>query len=171
MSTGLAIFTMFHVTISLIAIGSGFVVLFGLLKGKEFPGWTETFLATTVATSVTGFMFPVHHFMPSHAVGIISLIVLSLALFARYRRRLEGAWGPVYVITAMIALYLNVFVLVAQAFMKIPALKSLAPTGSEPPFAISQLAVLVSFIALTVVAAIRFRGQPQWPRQVSTPLA
>jgi hypothetical protein len=160
MSLGLAIFTFVHVIISLVGIGAGFVVLFLMLKDKEFWRWTVTFLATTVATSLTGFLFPVHHFMPSHAVGILSLLVLAVAVFAHYRRHLAGAWRRVYVVGAMISLWLNFFVLVAQLFMKVPFLKSLAPTQSEPPFAITQLTVFVIFIGLTVAAAIRFRGQP-----------
>lgn len=171
MSIGLAIFTLIHVAISLVAIGAGFVVLFGLLNGKRLDGWTATFLATTVATSVTGFFFPVHHFMPSHAVGIVSLLVLSLAIVARYRRGLVGAWRLVYVIGAMVSLYLNVFVLVAQSFMKLPVLKSLAPTGSEPPFAITQLTVLALFIVLTVVAAVRFRAELVSPGRLHGVLA
>jgi len=157
MSIGLTIFTLVHVAISLIGIFSGFVVANGLLTAKRLDHWTALFLATTVATSATGFLFPFHHFMPSHAVGILSLVVLSIAIFARYGRRLAGPWRWTYVITAMIALYFNVFVLVAQAFMKVPALNALAPTGSEPPFLLAQLVVLLLFIALTVAATIRFR--------------
>jgi len=170
MNIGLAIFTLVHVAISLVAIGSGLVVLYGLLKASRFDGWTVIFLSTTVATSVTGFLFPVHHFMPSHAVGIVSLIALSTAIFARYRRHLAGRWRPVYVISAMFSLYLNVFVLIAQLFMKVPALKSLAPTGSEPPFAISQLAVVVLFVVLTFVAVVRFRAELLWPDRMSVPV-
>jgi hypothetical protein len=150
-------YTVFHVLISLIAIVSGFVVVFGLLTARRLDGWTSLFLWTTVATSVTGFFFPVHRFMPSHAVGIVSLIVLPVALFARYRRRMAGHWRTAYVVTAMIALYLNVFVLVVQSFLKVPALKVLAPTQSEPPFALTQLGVLVLFIVLGILATLRFR--------------
>jgi hypothetical protein len=112
-----------------------------------------------VATSVTGFFFPFHHFTPAYAVGIISLLLLALAIYARYSRHLAGAWRRVYVITALIALYLNVFVLIVQAFAKLPALKALAPTQSEPPFLLAQLVVLVLFIVLTAVAAIRFHNE------------
>jgi hypothetical protein len=143
-----------------VGIFSGFLVLFGLLAGKRLDGWTSTFLATTVATSVTGFLFPFHRFMPSHAVGILSLMVLALAIYARYARHLAGAWRKTYVICATIALYLNVFVAIVQAFQKIPALKELAPTQSEPPFKLTQLVVLSIFALLTVVAAIRFRNEP-----------
>jgi hypothetical protein len=126
--------------------------MYGLLIGKRLDGATAIFLAGTVATSVTGFGFPFDHLLPSHKVGIISLVILAVAILARYGLRLAGAWRRVYVICAAIALYLNVFVAVVQAFLKIPALTALAPTQAEPPFAIAQLVVLALFIALTVVA-------------------
>src|SRR5947209_16218329 len=126
-------FTFVHVLISLVGIGSGFVVIFGLLAGKRLNGWTALFLATTVATSVTGFGFPFDHLLPSHKVGIISLLVLAIAILARYVFHLAGAWRWIYVVSAMIALYLNVFVGVVQSFLKAPALHALAPTGKEPP--------------------------------------
>ena len=157
----LSAYTLLHVIISLVGIGSGFVVVYGMLTSKRLDGWTAVFLWTTVATSVTGFFFPVHRFMPSHAVGIVSLAVLPVAIFARYRRRLAGHWRAVYVIAAMIALYLNVFVLVVQLFLKVPALKAQAPTQSEPPFAVTQLVVLALFVALTIAATIRFRTEPR----------
>jgi len=159
MSSGLAAFTLFHVALSLVGIFSGFFVAFGLVKAKRLDGWTVLFLTTTVLTSVTGFLFPVHQFMPSHVVGIISLVVLAIAIWARYRGHLVGAWRRTYAITAMIALYLNVFVLIVQLFSKIPALKSLAPTQTEAPFKITQLVVLVIFIVLTVIAAKRFHPE------------
>ena len=157
MSPSLAIFTLVHVIISLVAIVSGFVLLAGFFASRRLDGWTALFLITTAATSVTGFLFPAHHFMPSHVLGIISLLVLPVAIVARYRHRLAGAWRWVYVVASMVVLYLNVFVLVVQAFLKVPSLKALAPTQSEPPFAITQLTVLVLFIALATLAAIRFR--------------
>src|SRR5437899_2981129 len=153
-------FTLVHVLLSLVGIGSGFVVIFGLLTSKRLDGWTALFLATTVATSVTGFGFPFHRLLPSHIVGIISLVVLAVAILARYRFHLAGAWRPTYVVSAAVALYLNVFVLVAQLFAKVPGLKALAPTQSEPPFLIVQVIVLAAFIALTIRAAIRFRTEP-----------
>ena len=156
----LHIYTIIHTLISLVGIFTGFVVLFGLLAGKRLDGWTKWFLITTVLTSVTGFGFPVHHFMPSHGVGIISLLVLAVAIYARCRRELAGAWRWIYVVGAMIALYLNVFVGVVQAFEKVPALKALAPTQTEPPFKLTQLVVLALFVVLTVVAAIRFHPEP-----------
>ncbi len=156
----LAIYTLVHVVISLAGIFSGFVVLFGLLAGKRLDGWTKFFLITTVATSVTGFFFPLHGFTPAIGVGIISLLVLSIAIFARYPRQLAGRWRWIYVVTAMIALYLNVFVAIVQAFEKAPVLKALAPTQSEPPFKLTQLVVLALFVVLTIVGVIRFRLEP-----------
>ncbi len=152
--------TLIHVAISLIGILSGFIVVSGMLAGRRLNGWTSLFLATTVATSVTGFFFPVDHFMPSHAVGILSLLVLALAIYARYARHLEGAWRKIYVGGAVLALYLNVFVGIVQAFQKVPALKDLAPTQTEPPFKITQLLVLTLFVAIGIVATIRFHNQP-----------
>jgi polyferredoxin len=154
---GMTLLTFVHVLLSLIGIGSGFVVLFGLLTSRRLNGWTALFLVTTVLTSVTGFLFPFHRFLPSHGVGVISLIVLAVAIFARYTRQLAGAWRRSYVICAMTALYLNVFVLAVQLFEKVPALKAMAPTQSEPPFKIAQLALLGLFIVLTVLSAVKFR--------------
>jgi hypothetical protein len=152
----LTAFTLVHVAISLVAIFSGFVVLSGLFAAKRLDGWTFIFLTFTAATSVTGFLFPFHGFKPSYVFCLISLLVLAPSFFARYRRNMAGRWRLVYVITAMIVLYLNVFVLVAQSFMKIPALNALAPTGSEPPFLGTELVVMALFIVLTIVAAKRF---------------
>jgi hypothetical protein len=152
------------VLISLVGIVSGLIVLFGLLSGKWLNGWTALFLVTTVATSVTGYGFPFVHLLPSHIVGIISLVALAVAILARYAFHLDGAWRRTYVISAAIALYLNVFVLVAQSFMKVPALKALAPTQKEPPFLIAQLVVMTLFIVLTVFAAKRFHEEPASPR-------
>lgn len=159
MSLGLTIFTLVHVVISLIGILSGLVVALGLLTAKRLDGWTATFLATTVLTSVTGFLFPFHGLLPSHVVGLISLVILALAIFARYGRKLAGAWRTTYVLAAMLALYFNVFVLVVQLFEKVPALKAVAPTQTEPPFKVAQLAVLAFFIMLTIFAAVRFRKE------------
>ena len=153
----LTIYTIIHVVISLVGIASGFVVMYGLFNGRHLDGWTRLFLATTVATSVTGFGFPVHHFLPSHGVGILSLIVLTLAILARYTFHLAGAWRRVYVVGAAVALYLNVFVGIVQAFQKVPALKAMAPTQSELPFKLTQLGVITLFVGLTMVAAKRFR--------------
>ncbi len=164
MSTGLAAFTIVHVVISLVGIASGFVVVYGMLSARPFDGWTAGFLATTAATSITGFFFPFHGFTPALGFGIVSVVVLAVAAFARYGRRLGGAWRAIYVITAMIAFYLNFFVLVVQAFDKVPALNAIAPTQSEPPFAVTQLLVLVLFVAAGIAAAVKFR----FPTQSST---
>ncbi|PYQ20072.1 MAG: hypothetical protein DMF81_19760 [Acidobacteria bacterium] len=155
----LAIYTLGHVLISLVGIGSGLVVLFGLVAAKRLEGWTAVFLATTVATSVTGFGFPFDHLRPSQIVGFISLVVLAIAVAARYAFHLRGAWRPVYVACAALALYLNVFVGVVQSFLKIPVLKALAPKQTEPPFVVSQGIVLGLFVVLAIVAAIRFRAE------------
>ncbi|MGA9040017.1 MAG: hypothetical protein WB421_05730 [Terriglobales bacterium] len=153
----LSAFTLLHVVISLIGIGSGLVVLFGMLSGKRLDGWTGLFLLTTALTSVTGFFFPFTHLLPSHKVGIISMVVLAIAVLARYALHLAGAWRSIYVVTAVLALYLNVFVLVVQSFLKVSALHALAPTGTEPPFLVAQLVVLVIFIGLTIFAVKKFR--------------
>jgi len=153
-------FTLFHVVLSLIGIGAGFVVAYGLLASKRLDGWTAWFLTTTVATSATGFLFPFHGFLPSYGVAVLSLIVLAIAILARYRYGLGGGWSRTYAITAMIALYLNVFVLIVQLFRKVPALEALAPTQSEPPFQIAQLAVLLAFAALGIRATMKFHVQP-----------
>jgi hypothetical protein len=155
----LGAFTLFHVALSLIGIGAGFVVAYGLLVSKRYDGWTKLFLVTTVATSATGFLFPVHKFLPSHVVGIVALMALGIAVLARYRYRLAGGWQRTYAITAVIALYLNTFVLVVQLFEKVPALKALAPTQSEPPFQFAQLAVLLIFTLLGIRAAMKFHGE------------
>jgi hypothetical protein len=155
----LSAFTLFHVVLSLVGIGSGFVILNGLLNSKQSDRWTTLFLATTVGTSVTGFLFPFQHFMPSHGVGIISLFFLAIAIPARYVFHLAGAWGRVYGVTAVIALYLNVFVLIAQLFQKVPPLKAIAPTQSEPPFLVAQLVVLVLFAVMAIRVSIRTRNQ------------
>ncbi len=156
MSSGLQIYTLIHVGISLLAIGSGFVVIFGMLAGKRLDRWTAFFLATTVLTSLTGFGFPITGFTPGIIIGIISLVVLAAAIYARYPGRLAGFWRPVYVVTAVVAQYLNFLVLIVQSFMKVPALHSLAPAGSEPPFLIAQIVTLVAFIVLGSLAVIRF---------------
>lgn len=154
---GIATLTFVHVALSLIGIVTGLVVAAGLLASKRLEGWTAVFLTTTVLTSVTGFFFPVTALLPSHIVGIISLAVLAVAILAFYECRLSGPWRWIYVIGALSALYLNVFVGVVQAFQKIPALKAIAPTQSEWPFLIAQLIVLALFIVLGVTAAIKFR--------------
>ncbi len=150
-------YTLIHVVISLIAIATGFVVLTGLLKNRRLDAWTAVFLVTTIATSVTGFGFPFVRLLPSHIVGAISLVVLAMAVVARYTCHMAGGWRATYVITAVSALYFNVFVLIVQTFQKVPALAALAPTQSEPPFAVTQLIVLVAFLILGYLAVVRFR--------------
>ncbi|HVP55044.1 MAG TPA: hypothetical protein VMU45_08620 [Candidatus Eisenbacteria bacterium] len=156
----LSTFTLLHVIISLAGLGSGFVVLFGLLNSKRLDGWTAIFLTTTVLTSVTGFMFPFEGLKPSYILAAMSLVVLAIAIWARYGARLSGAWRGTYVVTAAIALYFNCFVAVVQAFAKIPALHALAPTQTEAPFAIAQFLVLAIFVWLTYRATKRFHVAP-----------
>src|SRR6266487_7090255 len=134
-------YTFVHVVISLVGIFTGLIVLFGLLAGKRLDGWTKWFLITTVATSVTGSFFPFHGFTPAIALGIMSMIVLAVAIFARYSRQLIGHWRWIYVACAVIALYFNVFVGIVQSFEKISALKAIALTQTEPPFKFTQLVV------------------------------
>jgi hypothetical protein len=159
MILGMTTFTFVHVVISLAGILSGLVVLFGLIAGKRLDGWTALFLITTVATSVTGFMFPFHKLLPSHVVGAISLVVLAIAILARYSSHLAGGGRRTYMISAAIALYLNVFVLIVQLFEKVPALNAMAPTQSEPPFKITQVVVMALFVVLGIFAAKGFREQ------------
>ncbi len=147
----------FHVAISLVGILSGLVMLYGLLRSRNFTACVAVFLVTTILTSVTGFPLPPFGFDPPRAVGVLSLILLAGAVAAYYGFRLAGPWRWIFVACAVAALYLNVFVLIAQGFMKVPALHDLAPTQSEPPFAIVQGIVLLIFIVLGVLAAIRFR--------------
>jgi hypothetical protein len=152
-----ATFTFVHVLLSLVGIGAGLLVVYGMLLGKRFDGATAIFLVTTALTSLTGFLFPVEHILPSHVLGIISSVALAVAIVARYVRRMAGAWRSIYVISAVLALYLNVFVLAAQIFMKVPAAHALAPTQKEPPFLIAQLVVMAIFIVLGIFAVKKFR--------------
>jgi hypothetical protein len=156
-------FAQFHVIISLVGIFTGLVALFGLLSASRLPTWTALFLLTTIATSVTGFMFPSTGFMfPSagfdaaRVVGVLSLVVLAIALLALYSYHLVRAWRWVYVASSTIALYLNVFVGVVQAFQKVPFLHPLAPNGSELPFIIAQVLVMAIFLVLGILAVKRF---------------
>jgi hypothetical protein len=150
-------FVVVHVLISLIGIASGFVVLFGLLEGKRMDGLAAVFLLFTVLTSVTGFMLPAPKLMPSHIGGTISLVFLAAAILARYKYPMAGSWRRRYVITATVSQYLNVFVLTAVLFPRVPALKAMAPTESEPPFLIAQTVCLLFFVLLGVLATIKFR--------------
>ncbi|HLZ91744.1 MAG TPA: hypothetical protein VKQ28_08510 [Candidatus Acidoferrum sp.] len=159
----MTILTFVHVLLSLLGILAGLVVLFGLLTSQLFKGWNALFLWTTVATSVTGFLFPFHRFLPSHALGIISLVLLAIAIYALYGRDLAGSWRRTYAVTAMIALYLNVFVLIVQLFQKVPALHALAPNQTEGPFKATQLVVLLAFVLLISLATIKSRGEQVHP--------
>ena len=156
MILGMTPFTFLHVAISLVGIATGLVVAYGLLISRRLDRWTLIFLITTLATSVTGFLFPIHGPTPALVVGAISTVILIAAFAARYSFNMMGAWRWIYVATAMIALYFNVFVLIVQAFLKIPPLTALAPTQSEPPFAIVQGLALIFFVVLGVFAVRRF---------------
>ena len=160
----LSTFTTAHVIISLIAIVSGIIVMFGLLGSKRMPGMTAIFLLFTILTSATGFLFPFEKLLPSHMIGILSLVLLAIACIALYGMNLSAAWRSVYVVTAMTSLYLNVFVLIIQAFLKVPALHALAPSvpPSEPPFAVIQGIVLVFFVVVIIGAVRRFRPVPTY---------
>jgi hypothetical protein len=159
-------FTIVHVLISFAGIGSGLVVIYGLLTGKRFDTWTAIFLVATILTSLTGFLFPVQHLLPSHIIGITSLVVLSVAVLARYGRQMERSWRWIYIVCAVLALYLNVFVAVVQSFMKIPTVHALAPTQKEPPFLVVQLVVMVIFVVTGIFAVKKFHIKP-----VSAPAA
>jgi hypothetical protein len=162
MILGLSFLAFVHTIISLIGIVAGFVVIFGMLGSRRMPGWTALFLATTILTSATGFLIPPlvsEKLLPSHMIGALSLVLLAIACFALYSQKLSGAWRWIYVVTAVTSLYLNVFVLAIQSFLKVPALHALAPSvpPSEPPFAILQGIVLVFFVIVIVGAIRRFR--------------
>jgi hypothetical protein len=149
-------YTILHVLISFVGIGSGLAVMYGMLRAHRLNGITMLFVVSTALTSLTGFAFPNEHITPGIVIGILSLIVLAIAIVGRYVMHMQGAWRAIYVITAAIALYFNCFVLIAQSFEKVPALHALAPNGKEPPFAIAQLCLLVLFIVLTVMSVKRF---------------
>jgi hypothetical protein len=150
-------YTILHVIISLVAIVAGFVVMFGLLTSQRMEGLTATFLIASVLTNLTGFAFPFQQFLPSHAVGAISMVALLIAWLALYHHRLAGAWRWIYVVSAVATLWFNVFVLIVQSFQKIAVLQPFAPTQSEPPFQIVQAIVLLAFVALGWLAARRYR--------------
>jgi hypothetical protein len=154
----LAAYTRLHTAIALVGIATGLVALAGWISGRSLPRWEAAFLTATIATSVTGYGFPFERLLPSHVVGAISLVVLAVAVAARHGFRLRGAWRRSYVVAAVIALYLNAFVAVVQSFLKIPALKALAPTQTEPAFVASQGVLLAAFVVLGIAAARRFRG-------------
>ena len=155
-TSALPAFTILHVAISLVAIASGFVILFGMIAGRRFDRWTAFFLATTAATSVTGFGFPIKGMTPGIAFGIISLAVLAMMIYARYSRHLAGAWRLVFVIGAIFAFYLNFVVLIVQSFQKVPMLHALAPQQNELPFLATQIFSLVTFLVIGILATKRF---------------
>ncbi len=165
-----AVLTIFHVALSLVAIGSGFLVMLGMLVSKTLPSWTRLFLATTTFTSVTGFFFPYKGVTPGIILGVLSLLLLAPAYFAFYNRKLAGKWAATYVITALVAQYFDVLVLITQSFQKIPQLKALAPTQSEAPFAITQIVVLLFFIGFGFLAVKMFRPNMA-PAQGAAPSA
>jgi len=150
-------FTLVHVVLSLVGIGSGVVVLYGMIRGKRMDSGTALFLATTVLTSLTGFFFPFHGVTPGIIVGVVSIVVLGAACYGRYVQNMAGAWRLVYVIGATVALYFNVVVLIIQLFEKVAGLKALAPTQSEPPFIVIQIVVMAAFGVAGFLAVKRFR--------------
>lgn len=164
--TALTLITVVHVAISLVGIATGFVVAYGFLANKNWERWTAWFLATTILTSASGFAFPFEKVLPSHVLAVLSLVVLAAATWALYGKHLVGGWRPTFVVTSLIAQYFNMFVLVVQAFQKVPFLKALAPTQTEPAFAIVQLAVLVSFLVAGYLSVRWFK-----PNQVSPAVA
>jgi hypothetical protein len=155
---GMPPLTLVHVIISLIGIASGFIVIFGMFAGKRLDGWTAVFLVFTILTSVTGFVFfPFEKVTPGIILGVLSLILLAVAVYARYPAKMTGGWRSAYVVTAILAQWFNVFVLIAQIFQKIPAAKTLAPTPNAPAFLIVQTIVMILFIVLIVMAVKKFR--------------
>jgi phosphoglycerol transferase MdoB-like AlkP superfamily enzyme len=154
----LSTFTTLHVIISLIGIGTGFIVLFGLINGRLLTPWNVVFLVTTILTSLTGFAFPNDKVTPGIILGVLSMIVLAIALAALYVFHLRAGWRRTYAITAMIALYFNVFVLIAQTFEHVPTFHALAPTGTETPFKVAQTLLLILFIVLITTAAKKFHN-------------
>jgi hypothetical protein len=156
----LHIYTIVHTLISLIAIFTGLIVVFGMIGGKRLDGWTKWFLITAVLTTATGFFFPFHGVTPAIILGLITVPVLAITIYARYSRQLAGAWRWIYAVGAVMSLYFNLFVLVVQSFEKVPALHAIAPTQTESPFKLTQLAVLIVSILLGIVAVVRFRPEP-----------
>jgi hypothetical protein len=157
MGLSLTTFTLLHVLISLIGIVAGLIAMIGWLKSDPSRIPTAIFLATTILTSVTGFLFPFTKLLPSHIVGMISLVMLAFATFALYGRHLSGIWRPIYTVAALLSLYLNVFVLIVQAFLKIPLLKAWAPTQTEPAFLVAQGSAFLLFFVLTILTTVKFQ--------------
>jgi hypothetical protein len=159
-------FTLFHVALSLVGIATGLVVLRGLLRNQSLNGWTLWFLVTTAATTLTGFLFPFRGFTPAIGTGIVSTLVLAATIPARHAFHLIGSWRWIYVVGAVVSLYLNCFVLVVQSFLKVPALNALAPLGKEPPFALTQGVLLALFVIAGYLAVRRFRPVAAQPALV-----
>ncbi len=159
MTLGLSLpaFTQLHVIISLVGIAAGFMVIFGMIGGRRFPLLTAIFLITTFLTNITGFMFPFNGVTPGIVIGVLSTIVLLLAIYAVYGAHLRGEWRGCYVVSSVLALFFNFFVLIVQSFEKIPALKAMAPTQSELPFKVAQFSALLVFVVLGVIAYKKFR--------------
>lgn len=155
-------FLVLHVAISMVGIAAGFVVLGGMYSNAKLPCWTALFLATTILTSVTGFMFPIGGFTPALGFGAVSLVLLAVALLALYGKGLAGNWRWIYVVTALVAFYLNTFVFIFQSFLKVGFLQAIAPTQSEPPFAIAQLGLLIAFVVMIFFAVRRFHPEPRF---------
>lgn len=147
--------TGFHTWLSILAIAAGLPMAAGLRRGEIVQPWSMVFLWTAIATSATGFLFPFNGVLPSHVIGVISLVLFIPAALALHVFDLRGPWRRIFAITAMIGLYLLVFVAIAQAFLKVPALQALAPTQTEPPFAIAEGVAFVAFAVLTWLAARR----------------
>lgn len=154
-------FTLLHVIISVVAIVSGLIVLGGMYGAQRLPGWTALFLLTTALTSITGFFFPNAKITPGQVFGALTLVVMVPTLVALYGFQLRSAWRWIYAGGAVIVLYLNVFVLIAQLFAKVAVLQPLAPTQSEPPFLITELVVLAIFAGLGILALVKFHPEPK----------
>ena len=159
MNSAIAILTVAHVLVSVVGLATGFVVIWGFLRNRGLDRWTMAFLVTTIATSASGFLFPAHRVTPGHVIGVMSLLILGVAWYALYARGLAGKWRKGFVVSAVTAQYLNFFVLIVQLFLKVPALKALAPTQTEPVFAAVQIITLAGFVGLGVLASARFRGR------------
>jgi hypothetical protein len=155
----LHIYTIIHTLISLIAIFTGLIVVFGMIGGKRLDGWTKWFLITAVLTTATGFFFPFHGVTPAIILGMITVPVLAITIYARCSRQFAGAWRWIYAVGAVMSLYFNLFVLVVQLFEKVPALHAIAPTQTESPFKLTQLSVLIVSILLGIVAVVRFHPE------------
>lgn len=150
----LTLLTIIHTLISVAAIIAGIVVIADLLRGRDSGGWTHLFMATAFLTSATGFLFPFTVFLPSHGTAIVALLVLAVTLPARYRLR----WPATYAVGAVASLFLLIFVAIAQVFAKVPSLRAVAPTQSEPPFLITESITLAIFVVIGVLAARNYRA-------------